>query len=57
MEDLLFEKNPAKAEKIQNEFKKTAKSYPYPHEVESERDLMKIALLFENSMLSRRLLQ
>lgn len=40
---LLFEKDTVKAEKIQNEFEKAAKSYPYPHEVNSERDLINIA--------------
>lgn len=40
---LLFEKNNEKAEKIKNEFKKVEKTYPYPCEIESERELMKIA--------------
>ena len=40
---LLSEKNTAKAEKIMNEFEKAAKSYPYPQEIDSERDLLRIA--------------
>ena len=40
---LLFEKDNEKAEKIKNEFKKVEKSYPYPCEIDSERELMKIA--------------
>ena len=40
---LLFEKDNEKAEKIKNEFKKVEKTYPYPCEIESERELMKIA--------------
>ena len=40
---LLFEKDAAKAEKIKIEFEKTAKSYPYPHEIDSEKELMRIA--------------
>ena len=40
---LFFEKNKAKAEKIKKEFEKVAKTYPYAHEIDSERDLMKIA--------------
>ena len=40
---LLFEKNADKAEMIKNEFEKVAKTYPYAQDIESERDLMKIA--------------
>jgi hypothetical protein len=40
---LLFEKDTLKAEKSQKEFDKVAKTYPYPQEVESERELMQIA--------------
>lgn len=39
---LLLEKNNAKAETIMNEFEKAAKSYPYPQEIDSERDLLRI---------------
>ena len=40
---LLFDKDTEKAGNIMGEFDKVAKTYPYPHEAESERDLMKIA--------------
>lgn len=40
---LLFENDTVKTEKVQKEFDKIAKTYPYPHEIESERDLMIIA--------------
>ena len=40
---LLMEKDVAKAETIRREFEKVAKSYPYSHEIDSERDLMRIA--------------
>ena len=40
---LLFEKDTAKAEKIKSEFEKVAKTYPYSQDIESERDLMRIA--------------
>lgn len=40
---LLFENDTVKAETIKNEFEKVAKTYPYPQDIESERDLMKIA--------------
>lgn len=39
---LLFEKNTTKAEAIENDFEKSAKSYPYPQEVESEKALIKL---------------
>lgn len=39
---LLFDVDRSKAEKIMCEFDKVAKTYPYPHEAESERDLMNI---------------
>lgn len=39
---LLFEKDNVKAEKTQVEFEKVSKSYPYKHEVDSERDLLRI---------------
>ncbi|MBR3966070.1 MAG: M50 family metallopeptidase [Clostridia bacterium] len=40
---LLLGNDALKAEKIKNDFEKAAKSYPYPHEIDSERDLMRIA--------------
>ena len=40
---LLSEKNTAKAETVRNDFEKIAKTYPYPQEINSERELMKIA--------------
>ena len=40
---LLLEKNITKAERIKKEFEKVAKTYPYAHEINSERDLIKIA--------------
>lgn len=39
---VLEEKNVLKAETIKGDFDKAAKSYPYPHEIESERELMRI---------------
>ena len=39
---VLEEKNASKAETIKGDFDKAAKSYPYPHEIESERELMRI---------------
>ena len=46
---LLFEKDIAKAEKIEGEFEKVAKTYPYSQDIESERDLMKIAKLHQKN--------
>ena len=40
---LLHENDKAKAETIKAQFEKRAKTYPYPHEIDSERDLMKLA--------------
>ena len=40
---LLFEKDTVKAKNVKNEFEKVAKTYPYPQDIESERDLMEIA--------------
>lgn len=40
---LLYEENSAKAETIQKEFDKAVKSYPYPQEIEAERNLTRIA--------------
>lgn len=40
---LLFENDAVKTEKVQKEFDRTAITYPHPHEIESERDLMIIA--------------
>ena len=40
---LLLEKNSAKAAAIRNDFEKIARSYPYPHEIDAERELMQIA--------------
>lgn len=39
---LLFEQDEAKAKDIRAQFEKHAKTYPYPHEIDSERDLMAI---------------
>lgn len=41
---LLWEKNVSRAETIKRDFEKAVKSYPYPHEIEAERDLMLIAV-------------
>ena len=40
---LLSEKNPEKAETLKNELEKVARTYPYPHEIDSERELLRIA--------------
>ncbi len=40
---LLHENDKAKAETIKAQFEKRAKTYPYPHEIAPERDLMAIA--------------
>ena len=40
---LLYEDNTAKAECIKKRFELCAKSYPYPADIESERELMEIA--------------
>lgn len=40
---LLSEKDAAKAEAIKSDFEKAVKSYPYLHEIDSERELMRIA--------------
>ena len=40
---LLLEKDPEKAETLKNELEKVARTYPYPHEIESERELLRIA--------------
>ena len=40
---LLLEKDAAKAEMIKMDFEKVAISHPYPHEIDSERELMQIA--------------
>ena len=40
---LLGEKDAQKAEKIQMQFEKMAKKYPYPGDVQSERELMELA--------------
>ena len=40
---LLYDGDKAKAETIKAQFEKRAKTYPYPHEIDSERDLMKLA--------------
>ena len=40
---LLSEKDAAKAEAIKNEFEKVAKTYPYAQDIESEKNLMRIA--------------
>ena len=41
---LLHEKDGERAEKIRKEFERMAPSYPYPHEVDSERELMEMAM-------------
>ena len=38
----LYEKNPAKAERIRADFEKAAKGYPYSSETENERSLLDI---------------
>jgi len=40
---LLLEKDPEKAETLKNELEKVARTYPYPHEIDSERELLRIA--------------
>ena len=40
---LLYDGDKAKAETIKAQFEKRAKTYPYPHEIDSERELMAIA--------------
>lgn len=40
---LLFERDEKKAERLRKHFEKVAKSYPYPADLESERELMDIA--------------
>ena len=40
---LLVEQNLKKAEKLMTQFRQCAKSYPYPSEIESERQLMALA--------------
>jgi len=40
---LLTEKNVAKAREIEKQFEKSSKSYPYPNEIEAERELLLIA--------------
>ncbi len=40
---LLAEKDPAKAKKILAQFDQYSKSYPYPSEIEGERELIKLA--------------
>ena len=40
---LLSEKDAVKAETIKNEFEKVAKTYPYAQDIESEKNLMRIA--------------
>jgi len=40
---LLAEKDLAKAEKIKKQFEASAKNYPYPQDIQSERELMEIA--------------
>ena len=40
---LLCEHDVKKAEQLTMQFEKRAKTYPYPNEVQSERELMKIA--------------
>lgn len=40
---LLYEKDKDKADKIKEQFEKCAKTYPYPNDVQSERELIEIA--------------
>lgn len=40
---LLAEKDEAKTQKIKEQFEKCVKTYPYPSDIESERELMEIA--------------
>lgn len=40
---LLFEKNQEKANKLLKDFRKRSKSYPYPSDIRSERELISIA--------------
>lgn len=40
---LLYEKDPAEAEKVKGRFEKCAKTYPYPNDIQSERELMELA--------------
>ncbi|MBQ5782743.1 MAG: M50 family metallopeptidase [Oscillospiraceae bacterium] len=40
---LILQNNASKAEKIKQQFEKIAKTFPYPHETEAERELMTIA--------------
>ena len=40
---LLYKNDKAKAETIKAQFEKRAKTYPYPHEIDSERELMMLA--------------
>ena len=40
---LLSERDPEKAETLKNELEKVARTYPYPHEIDSERELLRIA--------------
>lgn len=39
---LLAEKDPAKADKVRQKFERIAKNYPYPQEIEAERERMAI---------------
>jgi len=40
---LLCENDTAKAEKIRKQFENIAKTYPYPNDIQAERELMEIA--------------
>ena len=40
---LLAEKDPSKAESVRQRFEKSARSYPYPGEIQAERELLEIA--------------
>lgn len=40
---LLCEKDTAKADKVRLQFEKCARTYPYPNDIQSERELMEIA--------------
>lgn len=42
---LLCENDTAKAEHIKAKFEKCAKTYPYPNDIQSERELMEMAEL------------
>ena len=50
---LFFENDTEKAKKIRSEFEKVAKTYPYSQDIESERDLMNIAVRSNRERLGK----